>query len=290
MKHFNSPDNIIIETFNKLDNEGKKIISIAALALNRMVYFPFFVSTVECPYYLYRVVKHFPLTKNDIQFPPVKYAKLNRCSLDSQPIFYAANTGEGALLECSDCYNGKKAEPEVLFISRWKIIRPFSLVDFYYKDIYKGINQKLFEHIIKTDRKIFIESNNPAQDKKMLTICGNRFTINGDIAYPFTALLSNLIYGQVIRKEIIQGITYVGVKEDTYSNIAILPELINDKSVILTDVVKVEVIGKNNVEILAATEKTEEILDQILLLDEEKLDKVRLSQIQDDFKWRFTES
>lgn len=290
MKHFNSSDNIIVETFNKLDNEGKKIISTASLALNRMIYFPFFVSAVECPNYLYRAVKHNPLTKKDIQYPPVKYAKLNRCSLDSQPIFYAANTGEGALLECSDCYNGQKTEPEILFISRWKIIRPFYLVDFYYKDIYQGINQKLYEHIIKTDRKIYIESKNPEQDKKMLTTCGNRFTVNGDIAYPFTALLSNLIYGQVIRKEIIQGITYVGVKEDTYSNIAILPELINDKSVILTDVIKVKVIGKIDVEILAATDKSKEILDQIVLNDKKKLGEFRLSQIQDEFKWKFTES
>jgi hypothetical protein len=50
------------------------------------------------------------------------------------------------------------------------------------------------------------------------------------------------------------------------------------------------VIGKNDAEILAATDKSKEILDQIILTDVEELDEIRLSQIQDDFKWKFTES
>lgn len=284
---------IYTQLYNKLDNESKSVINKLKLALKRLDNFPFFYKNHYYKQFLFRATFNpfdSTLTKRMVQHPPIKkIKKIGRCNLKHKPVFYAASTLYGALLETSDTFSGKSKKSEIKILSRWKINKPFTILDFYYKTITEQTNEMLVEEIKKKLKEIKKKYLNWKEKECILRFCGDRFAIEGEEAYPFTSLLCNLIYRKEIETNYISGVTYTGAKTDynfgknleSYTNVALIPELISNQSLELKDVIKIEINGApdNDLKIISATEKTKIIEDKIKLIDINNLSETREKEI-----------
>lgn len=242
--------------------------------------------------YLFRATSYFPegqLRKKHIQHPCKLLSKLGRCNYPQEPAFYVANCADGALMEKSLSYRGDANGDECILLSRWKVLKEFFVIDFYFRSIENIDNPALHKEILK--RNEFIMTNNPSSYPKIiadLTYVGDKFSVNDDSIYPFTSSICNVLYRKQINGKFISGVTYTGAafcnyygkSPNNYTNAAIIPELVNSNDIILVDVLKLKVNGGDySFEILEATEKTETIKNIISLKKDNVLSEARKKEI-----------
>jgi len=280
----------------KLNPEELRIINKVNQAKQNMDNFPFRFGYFDETRYLFRATDFYPhdrtFAKRDVQYPPsdkLEKVQLGRCNFEHQAIFYAASNCAGALIESSSCFRGEVKDAQYYYISRWKVVKPFTVVDFYLKTITEDTNPKLKEEIEKWELEIRETEPNYDYAIDLLRFCGDRFAISGNSGYSFTANLSNLLYNQPIEGRTICGLTYTGAKEDfsigkcweNYSNIALVPELIENGSLVLVDVIKVKITSDSEIfiNLESATEKSDVITNDIKLIDESILTKTRIDEI-----------
>lgn len=280
----------------KLNPEELRVINKVNQAKLNKDYFPFRLGYFDETHYLFRATDFFPhdrtFAKRDVQYPPsdkLGKVKLGRCNFEQQAIFYAASNCAGALIESSSCFRGETKGTQFFYISRWKVVKPFSIIDFYFKTITEDTNPKLKEEIENAELAIRKIEPNCDSAIELLRFCGDRFAISGNSGYPFTANLSNLVYNQSLEGRTICGVTYTGAKEDmsigkcweNYSNIALVPELIENGTLVLLDVLKVRVTSDSEIfiNLESATKKSEIITSDIVLFEEKMLSEYRVNEV-----------
>jgi hypothetical protein len=281
------------QLFYTLDEKCGYMVTRLSQALNGLIDFPFFYGFFDQKQLLFRVTDYYPVdlsfSKKNVSYPPYDKANLNRCNFQNQPVFYAANNSYGALLETSAAFSGENCNVEIKYIGVWEVVKPFAMIDFYYKTITESTNPMLRERIEKRKKMIYNTFAEPLEMERVLRFCGDRFAIEGDKAYSFTSLISNLLYKQIIENNYISGISYVGAKTDNYfkrnieaySNVALTTDLILNESIVLKDVIKLEISGfkDDELNILSATEESEIIQDRINLIEFESLTIQRQKEI-----------
>jgi len=277
----------------KLDKESSEYIKrIANQSL--FIDYPFSIGICDSNTILFRATSHYPkddlFRKKYVRYPSdLDKIELNRCNLPRQQIFYAAKTAEGALSEKSKCIRGEFNKPETIYLSRWVLLSDIFLVDFYFRTIESVKNENLQNYLLQRYNDIKSNFSNYDQIIKDLSFIGDKFAVNGDREYPFTALACNEICRKVISGKKISGITYTGTTYNhyfkrclnNYTNLAVIPELIEDESIILTDVIKLVIPPEIDFEIVEATEKTETIKDEIKLIDIDLLSDARVNEIKE---------
>lgn len=263
--------------------------------LNFQGFFPIYIGEVQSDLLLFRATNYLPqndqFRKKYVQHPDESKFNfsMGRCNFENQPIFYAANTAEGALMEKSASFRGVSKSNEKIFLSCWHINVNFYLVDFYFRTIEKIENPILYQEIFNRNNEII--SRFPKNSKEIirdLAFCGDRFASNGNNSYSFTSAMCNKIYRRFIENKFISGVTYTGATFNNsfqkclnnYTNYALIPELIIKNHIQLVDVFEIEINGsEETLEIKRATAKTEVIEDEIYLENIDNMDELRKEEI-----------
>ncbi|MCG7520552.1 DUF615 domain-containing protein [Ruegeria sp. Ofav3-42] len=133
----------------------------------------------EKGYSVYRSVPwaDLPLESSKLSYPPVEYAKLNRCNLEGQQVLYAANHPSNVFAEQKDLAIGKR-----FALSKWQLKREAHA-------LLVGFSPKEIDTLVIGSHRGFKSSS----DRHAHTIFGKMFRTKGGEYYPNTASIANLL-------------------------------------------------------------------------------------------------
>ncbi|MCC6582258.1 MAG: RES domain-containing protein [Chitinophagales bacterium] len=234
--------NYLIELVNSKKFDEIPIESVNEITIN----LAFILVILHQDYSLFRAIKYpeKPLNVNKLVYPPIEKAKKNRASDEGEQLFYCSDSKITCLYEINADKNDK------IVIGEWNTQDHLftNSIGFTKSNLdYLGTDQYRFTEEFKASfhPKFFAPDNYSLIEKIGYLFCQENFEENSNY-YAFTIAIAKALYnGRIINTERqIDGIIYPTIRNNGIdNNLALFPNVINNKAIALDRVEYIEMIN-----------------------------------------------